>query len=71
MTELVTAKKSKGEILVFRRGYRPAQFKESKGDLEATGGALTPAVPVNAAVTEKGSGSEKQNLKHVNVFHWK
>ncbi|CAH0028476.1 unnamed protein product [Clonostachys rhizophaga] len=71
LTELVTAKKSKGEILVFRRGYRPAQFKESKGDVEATGGAPTPAVPVNASVTEKGSGSETQKLKHANVFHWK
>jgi len=34
-TELISAKKSKGEVLVFRKGHTPASLKETKSDEEA------------------------------------
>lgn len=68
--ELVSAKKSKGEVLVFRRGHRPAAFKERKQDAESGPVVSGPAV----AAAEKTTG-EKQNdaafiQKQTSVFHW-
>ncbi|KAK3942613.1 ABC-2 type transporter-domain-containing protein [Diplogelasinospora grovesii] len=66
--EGVSAKKSKGEVLVFRRGHKPAAFKEHKGDAESGGVAV--AGP--AAIAEKSSGSVSDGMlqKQTSVFHW-
>lgn len=63
-TEYITAKKSKGEVLVFRRGHVPVEAK-SADDEES-------AQPVR-----KNSDDEKsrtQNvaglLKQTSIFHW-
>ncbi|KIM94629.1 hypothetical protein OIDMADRAFT_106686 [Oidiodendron maius Zn] len=72
MTELVTAKKSKGEVLVFRRGHKPSQFKEGKGDTES--GILTSSGPTAIATKiDPGNTSDKDSSvfqKQTNVFHW-
>ncbi|KAI1637777.1 ABC-2 type transporter-domain-containing protein [Biscogniauxia mediterranea] len=68
--ELVSEKKSKGEVLVFRRGYKPAQFKEKKGDAEEGGNALVgPTVtnPSRAAAQNKEVGFLQEQRS---VFHW-
>ncbi|KIX01883.1 uncharacterized protein Z518_07822 [Rhinocladiella mackenziei CBS 650.93] len=68
-TEFVTAKKSKGEVLVFRRGYKPAQFKERKDDSEAN-------IPLSAAVaTKNATGGVSEKVvgliqERTSVFHW-
>ncbi|KAI1451361.1 ABC-2 type transporter-domain-containing protein [Annulohypoxylon moriforme] len=69
--ELVSEKKSKGEVLVFRRGHRPAQFKEKKGDVEEgegprVGPTVTNASRVNGNGKEAGAIQEQSS-----VFHWK
>ncbi|KAL2265953.1 hypothetical protein VTJ83DRAFT_5305 [Remersonia thermophila] len=68
--ENVAAKKSKGEVLVFRRGHKPAVFNEKKGDAES-------GVNVHGtSITNKGaagSDSDKEggNLqKQTSIFHW-
>ncbi|KAH8593040.1 ABC-2 type transporter-domain-containing protein [Bisporella sp. PMI_857] len=69
-TELITAKKSKGEVLVFRRGHKPAQFKTSKGDTEA--GILLASGPV-AITDNNGDTSDKEAgliQRQTSVFHW-
>jgi hypothetical protein len=71
-TELITAKKSEGEVLVFRRGHKPAQFKETKGDAET--GFARSSIPV--AVAEKADGSMSEQTKgavqeSTSVFHWR
>jgi ABC-type multidrug transport system permease subunit/ABC-type multidrug transport system ATPase subunit len=70
--ENVSAKKSKGEVLVFRRGYKPAAFKEHKGDPESGGVQVSGPVAV-AGKTERGYGSDKEaNIqKTTSTFHWK
>ncbi|KAK1754275.1 ABC-2 type transporter-domain-containing protein [Echria macrotheca] len=65
--ENVAAKKSKGEVLVFRRGHKPASFKEQKGDAES-GSAPGAGVLVN-----DGHSSDKEAgmlQKQTSVFHW-
>lgn len=69
--ELVSEKKSKGEVLVFRRGHRPAQFKEKKGDIEEgegprVGPSVTNASRINGNGKEAGAIQEQSS-----VFHWK
>lgn len=71
-TELITAKKSEGEVLVFRRGHKPAQLKESKCDTET--GFVPSSGPI--AVTEKVDGSTSDEMssamqESTNVFHWR
>jgi ATP-binding cassette subfamily G (WHITE) protein 2 (PDR) len=72
MTELVTAKKSKGEVLVFRRGHKPSQFKDGKSDTESgmptssgTSAIATKMGPGNTS--DKGSGLIQMQSS---VFHW-
>ncbi|KAH7142059.1 ABC-2 type transporter-domain-containing protein [Dactylonectria macrodidyma] len=73
LTEIVRAKKSKGEVLVFRRGYKPAQFKEGKSDAEA-GVQISAGARATTAQTD-----EEKTSDHVagcipetaSVFHWR
>jgi hypothetical protein len=71
-TEIVTAKKSEGEVLVFRRGHRPAQFKESKSDAELgnpqPSSTLAVADTVEASMPNKESGAIQESTS---VFHWR
>jgi ATP-binding cassette subfamily G (WHITE) protein 2 (PDR) len=68
-TEYISAKKSKGEVLVFRRGHAPASLtKTTPDDIEAAGdGAHN--------VTEKNSRSASPDAsaiiqKQTAIFHW-
>ncbi|KAG9511939.1 putative ABC multidrug transporter, partial [Aureobasidium melanogenum] len=65
-TELISAKKSKGEVLVFRRGHAPAALtKTSSDDIEAAG--------AGKAVAEKQyNDSNPADIiqKQTAVFHW-
>jgi len=65
--ELVSEKKSKGEVLVFRRGYKPAVFKEQKGDAESGALASGPVVAAEKTVQEKDAAFIQ---KQTSVFHW-
>ncbi|KAF2963335.1 hypothetical protein GQX73_g10240 [Xylaria multiplex] len=68
--ELVSEKKSKGEVLVFRRGHKPAQFKERKGDIEEGEGPRVGPIATNASrpspVNKEAGLLEQQK----SVFHW-
>jgi ABC-type multidrug transport system ATPase subunit/ABC-type multidrug transport system permease subunit len=68
--ENVSAKKSKGEVLVFRRGHKPAAFKERKNDSEA--GGVQVAGPAAMAAKQDGNVSDKEaNIqKTTSTFHW-
>ncbi|KAG9723929.1 putative ABC multidrug transporter, partial [Aureobasidium melanogenum] len=65
-TELISAKKSKGEVLVFRRGHAPAALtKTSSDDIEAAG--------AGKAVAEKQYNDANPAdiiQKQTAVFHW-
>jgi ABC-type multidrug transport system permease subunit len=65
--ENVSAKKSKGEVLVFRRGYKPASLKESKGDAESGGTARAGGI---AEKINDGNVSDGVIQKTTSVFHW-
>ncbi|RYP73544.1 hypothetical protein DL771_003583 [Monosporascus sp. 5C6A] len=65
--EFVSEKKSKGEVLVFRRGHKPAQFKERKGGDPEEGPRVGPAV-TNAS---RANGKDEGNIQSsTSVFHW-
>ena len=66
--ELISAKKSKGEVLVFRKGHTPASLKEKKGDEEAVderGGG--------AELAKKESYTQATDIiqKQTAIFSWK
>ncbi|KAI9147172.1 ZEB2-regulated ABC transporter [Paramyrothecium foliicola] len=63
-TEYISAKKSKGEVLVFRKGHLPA-VTEGKDDIEAS-------VSGPIKILEKNPGSSEDALiqKSTSVFHW-
>lgn len=69
-SDYVTAKKSKGEILVFRRGYAP-KVSTIVDDVEtATSGAVVSTVlerPMNGYGSDKSNGFQGSR----SVFHWK
>lgn len=67
--ENVSAKKSKGEVLVFRRGHKPASFKENKGDAES-GGTARAGPPGIAEKVNDGNVSDGVIQKTTSVFHW-
>ncbi|CAK7567123.1 MAG: Multidrug resistance protein [Sporothrix epigloea] len=78
--ELVSEKKSKGEVLVFRRGHKLVSFKEShKEDPESGTRVSGPSViaasdPTTNGLDEK-SGSDKDGgvaflQRQTSVFHW-
>jgi len=65
--ELVSEKKSKGEVLVFRRGYKPASLKEKKSDdPEAMMAQVGPITTRDADPTLAGHLQQQTS-----VFHWK
>ena len=64
--EFVSEKKSKGEVLVFQRGRKPAQFKDSKKDDPEAGPRVGPTATNASRPTEKGAQIEASN----SVFHW-
>ncbi|KAK3950278.1 ABC-2 type transporter-domain-containing protein [Pseudoneurospora amorphoporcata] len=66
--EAVSAKKSKGEVLVFRRGYKPASFKENKGDSESGGVAVAGKGHVSDGNTSDKEAGFLQ--AQTSVFHW-
>nr|ACN71232.1 ABC transporter ABCl1 [Colletotrichum lindemuthianum] len=65
--ELVSEKKSKGEVLVFRRGHKPAVFKEKHSDdpEDIRVGPVTTAE--RARVNEKDNGLIAEQRS---TFHW-
>ncbi|KAK5270552.1 Multidrug resistance protein [Exophiala xenobiotica] len=68
-SEYVTAKKSKGEVLVFRRGGVPgSSLKGMKNDVEKS---LSGPVPVVANANGYTSSDEKGTFRgSTSVFHW-
>lgn len=69
--ELVSEKKSKGEVLVFRLGHKPAFIADQKGDAE---GGKSVGGPVVASRDVEHSDSDKEAAfiqKQTSVFHWK
>ncbi|KAI1436261.1 ABC-2 type transporter-domain-containing protein [Xylaria sp. CBS 124048] len=68
--ELVSEKKSKGEVLMFRRGHRPAQFKERKGDPEEGGSLRVGPVTTNASRVGPGNKESGFIQEQKSVFHW-
>lgn len=71
-SEFISAKKSKGEILVFRRGHEPAILKDknaSKDDVEAaTKGEKVPVANGNG----NGNGEQVSAViqRQTAIFHW-
>ncbi|KAI0469153.1 ABC-2 type transporter-domain-containing protein [Xylaria cf. heliscus] len=68
--ELVSEKKSKGEVLVFRRGHKPAQFKERKGDLEDGDSPRVGPIATNASRPVADSKEAGMLAEQRSVFHW-
>ncbi|CAM1501312.1 Fc.00g104740.m01.CDS01 [Cosmosporella sp. VM-42] len=67
--ELVSAKKSKGEVLVFRRGHNPAGHVEmGSQDAESK---VASSGPVTIAEKPGSSGEQDTNIQRsTSVFHW-
>ncbi|RYP54444.1 hypothetical protein DL768_000750 [Monosporascus sp. mg162] len=65
--EFVSEKRSKGEVLVFRRGHKPAQFKERKGDDPEEGPRVGPTVTNASRANGKNEGNIQSSSS---VFHW-
>lgn len=70
--ELVSEKKSKGEVLLFRLGHKPAFMKDHPNDTE---GGKTAAGPATTARQGNASDSDDKEAgfiqKQTSVFHWK
>ncbi|KAI9708054.1 MAG: hypothetical protein M1820_004258 [Bogoriella megaspora] len=66
-TEFISAKKSKGEVLVFRRGHAPAALKHAKNDEEAAANVDA------AAIAEKNLDRDISAViqEQTAIFHWK
>ncbi|KAK1056620.1 Multidrug resistance protein [Friedmanniomyces endolithicus] len=67
-TELISSKKSKGEVLVFRRGHTPASLKEKSHDLETADAGAN-----GAPLEKKESYVEASNIiqRQTAIFSWK
>ena len=74
--ELVSEKKSKGEVLVFRRGYKPSSFNDDHKDDPESGTRVSGPAVAAAGMDEKngsGSGSDSSGgflQRQTAVFHW-
>ena len=66
-TELVQSKKSKGEVLLFRRGQKPAALKDKKGDIEATDTAAGAGLETTMNKQDVSAIIQKQTA----IFQWK
>lgn len=66
-TEYITAKKSKGEVLVFRKGFVPPSSVKAGSDIEKSTSDFPTVVrkPDNSALNSKGAFQGS-----VSVFHW-
>lgn len=74
--ELVSEKKSKGEVLVFRRGHKHVDVKEKRSGDEEDGmirvGPITTHDRQRAAeASEKNDNGAGSIQKQTSVFHWK
>lgn len=63
-TELISAKKSKGEVLVFRRGNMPV-VSQGKGDTEAASSG-----PIKAVDRVRDENDNSNIQGSTSVFHW-
>ncbi|KAH7121877.1 ABC-2 type transporter-domain-containing protein [Dactylonectria estremocensis] len=63
-SEYITAKKSKGEVLVFRRGFVPASSANKGDDVEKL---LSVPVPVSGGYASSSEGAISGSTS---VFHW-
>ncbi|KAI2636813.1 ABC-2 type transporter-domain-containing protein [Xylaria nigripes] len=68
--ELVSEKKSKGEVLMFRRGHKPAQLKERKGDAEDGGSLRAGPIVDNARRIGENSKELSSIQEQRSTFHW-
>ena len=66
--EIVSAKKSKGEVLVFRRGHKPAMMNQKNNDDPES----KPAVSGPVSISEKPRSSDGETAiqRSTSVFHW-
>ncbi|KUJ17815.1 putative ABC transporter [Mollisia scopiformis] len=64
-TEFITAKKSKGEVLLFRRGHTPAALKQKGSDEEVAATAIAGAEKTSSHV-DVSTIIKKQTA----IFHW-
>lgn len=64
-TEYIQAKKSKGEILVFRRGVMPASLQDSKEDVEA------PSSGGTTKVEKSGKDTSDIIQRQTAIFQWR
>ncbi|KAF3390870.1 Multidrug resistance protein CDR1 [Talaromyces pinophilus] len=80
-TEYISEVKSKGEVLLFRRGHKPANlsFPGSSSDLESSVGAVSEkkasgfATPGAASTANAGTATppvEVQIQRQTAIFHW-
>lgn len=67
-TEYITAAKSKGEVLVFRRGHIPVQESKSSDDEESAQPVQQLVVDVDEKVKRASAVSGLQ--KQTSIFHW-
>ena len=64
-SEIVTAKKQKGEVLLFRRGHGP---KSKVPDLESSSQSPNSNDPITEVAPQKLSGTIQ---KQTSIFQWK
>lgn len=65
-TEYITAKKSKGEVLLFRRGHKPAVLTKRGGSDEELGQVKSSGVEKTSTNVDVSTILKKQTA----VFHW-
>ena len=65
-TEFITAKKSKGEVLLFRRGHTPAVLKDKSAGDEEIGAATFAKVEKTNSTAIISAIIKKQTA----IFHW-
>ncbi|CAG7975963.1 unnamed protein product [Penicillium salamii] len=63
-TEYISESKSKGEVLLFRRGQTPRKSAPADGDIEMT--AMSPAGKKDDGPGEQSGGIQRQTA----IFHW-
>lgn len=68
-TELISGKKSKGEVLVFRRGHTPSSLKQHPHDVET----VDDGAADGAALAKKESYTEASDIiqKQTAIFSWR